>query len=208
MRIFLAGATGVIGMRLMPLLGQEGHQVVGMTRTPEKVELLRELGAEPVVCDVFDVDALNAAVGGARAELVMHQLTDLPDEVDQIPMFAARNNRIRSEGTHNLIEAARAARIDRFVAQSISWEPPGGGEAVRAHERMVLDFGGVVLRYGQLYGPGTYHERDLPDPPRIHVDEAARRTVELLDAPSGAIVVTEADDSIDAGADPPGAAVE
>jgi hypothetical protein len=73
---------------------------------------------------------------------------------------------------------------------------------------MVLDFGGVVLRYGQLHGPGTFYEDELPDPPRIHVDEAARRTVELLDAPSGAIVVTETDDPVDPAADPPGASDE
>lgn len=208
MRIFLAGATGVLGTRLVPLLVGTGHEVVGMTRTPEKGELLRELGAAPVVCDVFDPEALNAAVGGAAVELVMHQLTDLPDRVDQISTFRARNNRMRTEGTSNLIEAASAAGVGRFIAQSISWEPPGGGDAVRTHERMVLDFGGVVLRYGQLYGPGTYYEHEVPDAPRIQVDEAARRTVELLDAPSGAIVVTEADDSVEPGADPPGAAVE
>ena len=207
MRIFLAGATGVLGVRLVPLFVQAGHQVVGMTRTPEKVGLLKELGAEPVVCDVFDADSLNAAVGGATVELVMHQLTDLPDGVDQLSTFRPRNNRMRTEGTRNLIEAARRAGVERFIAQSVSWEPAGGGEAVRNHERMVLDFGGVVLRYGQLYGPGTYYEHELPDPPRIHVDEAARRTVELLDAPSGAIVVTESEDPLDP-ADPPGATVE
>lgn len=205
MRIFLAGATGVLGTRLVPLLVGSGHEVVGMTRTPEKAELLRELGAAPVVCDVFDPEALNAAVGGAAVEMVMHQLTDLPDRVDQISAFRARNNRMRTEGTSNLIEAARAAGVGRFIAQSISWEPPGGGDAVRTHERMVLDFGGVVLRYGQLYGPGTYYEHEVPDPPRIPVDEAARRTVELLDAPSGAIVVTESDEPLDPAADPPGA---
>ena len=193
MRIFLAGASGVIGVRLVPLLLADGHEVVGVTRTPEKVELLRELGAEPVLSDVFDAEGVAGAVAGADVEMVMHQLTDLPDEVDRIPAFAARNNRIRTEGTHNLIAAAHAAGVGRFVAQSISWEPPAGAEAVQAHERMVLDFGGVVLRYGQLYGPGTYYEQDVPDPPRIHVDEAARRTVELLDAPSGAIVVTESE---------------
>lgn len=194
MRIFLAGASGVIGVRLVPLLVQSGHQVVAMTRTPEKIELLRELGAEPVVCDVFDAEALSAAVGAAAVEMVMHQLTDLPDRVDQISVFRERNDRIRTEGTRNLITAARGAGVDRFTAQSIAWEPPGGGEAVRDHERMVLAVGGVVLRYGQLYGPGTYYEHELPDPPRIHVGAAARRTVELLDAPTGVILVTDTDE--------------
>jgi nucleoside-diphosphate-sugar epimerase len=207
-RIFLAGASGVIGVRLVPLLVAASHEVVGMTRTPDKVELVRSLGAEPVVCDVFDLDALSAAVSGAAVAMVMHQLTDLPDRVDQLSEFRQRNNRMRTEGTRNLIEAARAAGVERFIAQSISWEPPGGGEAVRDHERMVLEFGGVVLRYGQLYGPGTFYEDELPDPPRIHVDEAARRTIDLLDAPSGAIVVTETDDPVDPAADPPGATDE
>ena len=195
MRIFLAGATGVIGVRLVPLLVEAGHQVVGSTRSREKAERIRELGAEPVVCDVFDAGGLRDAVAGAGVDLVMHQLTDLPDRVDQIPMFRERNDRIRTEGTHNLLEAARGAGISRFIAQSISWEPPGGAEAVQQHERMVLDFGGVVLRYGQLYGPGTFYEDEPPDPPRIHVQAAARRTVELLDAPSGAIVVTDVEDA-------------
>lgn len=194
MRIFLAGATGVIGVRLVPLLVAEGHGVAGMTRSPAKAELVRELGAEPVICDVFETEALTRAVRGFGAELVMHQLTDLPDRVDQIPVFAARNNRIRTEGTRNLIAAAQAAGANGFIAQSISWRPPAGGEAVEEHERMVLDVGGVVLRYGQFYGPGTYHEHDVPAPPRIHVAEAARRTVELLDADTGVIVIAETEE--------------
>jgi uncharacterized protein YbjT (DUF2867 family) len=194
-RIFVAGASGVLGVQLVPLLVAGGHQVAGMTRSPDKVPRLRQLGAEPVVCDVFDVEALIEAVRGFGPDLVMHQLTDLPDRVDQIPTFRDRNNRIRTEGTHNLIAAAQSAGATRFVAQSISWQPPAGGEAVEEHERAVLDIGGVVLRYGQLYGPGTYHEQDVPDPPRIHVAEAARRTVELLDAGSGAIAVTEVEEA-------------
>ena len=82
MRIFLAGASGVLGVRLVPLLVANGHVVAGMTRSPEKVERLRALGAEPVVCDVYDVAALREAVTAFRPELVMHQLTDLPDEAD------------------------------------------------------------------------------------------------------------------------------
>jgi nucleoside-diphosphate-sugar epimerase len=194
MRIFLAGATGVLGMRLVPLLVNAGHAVGGMTRSAAKAESLVELGAEPVVCDVFDAAAVTEAVGAFAPALVMDQLTDLPDRVDQIPMFRERNNRIRTEGTRNLIDAARAAQVPRFIAQSISWEPPGGAEAVHEHERMVLDAGGVVLRYGQLYGPGTYYEDHPPDPPRIHAEEAARRTLELLDAAPGAIVVTEVEE--------------
>ena len=192
MRIFLAGASGVIGVRLIPLLVRDGHEVAGMTRSPGKTAALRELGAEPVVCDVFDAGALAKAVTAFGPELVMHQLTDLPDQVERIPEFAAGNNRIRTEGTRNLLAAAAQAGATRFLAQSIAWIPPAGGEAVAEHERLVLAAGGVVIRYGTFYGPGTYSGADrVPPPPRIQVDEAARRTVALLTAPSGVVVVTD-----------------
>jgi uncharacterized protein YbjT (DUF2867 family) len=191
MRIFLAGASGVIGVRLIPLLVEQGHDVAGMTRSPNKVEMLQELGAEPVVCDVYDLATLTAAVAGFRTELVMHQLTDLPDTADQIAAHRDRNNRIRTEGTRNLITAMNAVGAERLIAQSIAWRPPAGGEAVEEHERLVLAAGGVVIEYGTFYGPGTYGGDRLPDHPRIHVDEAARRTVGLLDAPSGVVVVAE-----------------
>jgi nucleoside-diphosphate-sugar epimerase len=192
MRVFLAGASGVIGVRLVPLLVRDGHEVAGMTRSPGKAAALRELGAEPVVCDVFDAGGLAQAVTAFGPELVMHQLTDLPEQAEQIPEFAARNNRIRTEGTRNLLAAAARAGATRFLAQSIAWTPPAGGEAVAEHERLVLAAGGVVIRYGVFYGPGTYSGTDrVPPPPRIQVDEAACRTVELLTAPSGVVVVTE-----------------
>jgi nucleoside-diphosphate-sugar epimerase len=191
MRIFLAGASGVIGVRLIPLLVAEGHEVAGMTRSPGKVETLRELGAEPVVCDVYDAGALTAAVTAFGTEMVMHQLTDLPDSAEQITDYRDRNNRIRTEGTRNLITAMRAAGAERLIAQSIAWRPPAGGEAVEEHERLVLEVGGLVIEYGTFYGPGTYGGDRVPDHPRIHVDDAARRTVELLDAPSGVVVVAE-----------------
>jgi len=194
MRIFLAGASGVIGVRLVPLLVAAGHVVAGMTRSPEKADRLRSIGADPVVCDVYDSDTLLEAVVGFGAEAVIHQLTDLPDDEASIPGFEAANARIRREGTRNLLAAARACGASRIIAQSVAWELGGdAGAAVREHERAVLDAGGVVLRYGQLYGPGTYFEDEEPPPPppRIHVDEAARRTVPALDAPAGLMLVTE-----------------
>lgn len=194
MRIFLAGATGVIGRALVPLLLADGHVVAGMTRTADKASALADLGVFPVVCDVYDADRLGAAVTAFAPDLLMHQLTDLPDKEESIPQFAARNNRIRSEGTRNLLAAAAAAGTRHALAQSIAWTPPGAGEVLAAHEQMVLDAGGVVLRYGVLYGPGTYPgETHRPPPPRIHVNDAARRTVAALDAPSGVIVVAEED---------------
>ena len=194
MRVFLAGATGVIGMRLLPLLVGAGHDVAAMTRSQDKAPKIESLGATPVVCDVFDAAALLDAVAAFAPDLVMHQLTDLPDAIDQIPGYAGRNNRIRTEGTHNLLAAAAAAGASRFLAQSIAWTPPGSGDAVAEHERLVLDAGGVILRYGQLYGPGTYYPDEPPAPPRIHVDDAAQRTIAYLDAPSGIVVLCDGDD--------------
>jgi nucleoside-diphosphate-sugar epimerase len=191
-RIFLAGATGVIGVRLVPLLTAAGHQVAGMTRSPDKVASLTALGAEPVVCDVYDADGLRAVVTAFGPDLVMHQLTDLPDSAAELQELSSRNDRMRTEGTRNLLAAGRAASGERFLAQSIAWElPPGRGASVYEHEQAVLDAGGVVVRYGQLYGPGTYYETDPPDPPRIHADAAAARTVPLLDAPSGIVEIVE-----------------
>jgi nucleoside-diphosphate-sugar epimerase len=192
MRIFLAGASGVIGVRLLPLLVSAGHVVAGMTRSPGKAAELEGLGAEPVVCDVYDLETLRAAVVGFEPDAVMHQLTDLPDDVSKIPEFEERNDRIRREGTRNLLAAAAAAGVERFHAQSIAWELPGErGAANRAFERTVLDAGGVVIRYGQLYGPGTYYETEPPPPPRIAIDKAARRTVPLLDTASGVVELVD-----------------
>jgi nucleoside-diphosphate-sugar epimerase len=191
MRIFVAGASGVIGVELVPLLIADGHEVAGMTRTPEKMEALRAHGAEPVLCNVFDAAALQRAVVKFAPEAVIHQLTDLPDQVGQISSYAARNNRIRTEGTRNLLAAAHAAGAGRFLAQSIAWTPPSGGEGVREHERLVLDAGGVVIRYGTFYGPGTYGGERQPPPPRIRVEAAARATVPLLDAESGIVEIVE-----------------
>ena len=162
MRVFLAGASGVIGRRLVPLLVDAGHHVVGLTRSAEGGELIRSLGAEPVVGDVFASDGLKAAVTASGAELVMHQLTDLPDEPTRIGEFAAANARIRREGTRNLLDAARAAGSRHLVAQSVAWRLPGdAGAAVDEMERLVLDAGGVVLRYGQFYGPARITRTNL-----------------------------------------------
>jgi nucleoside-diphosphate-sugar epimerase len=194
MRIFVAGASGAIGVRLVPLLVAAGHRVAGMTRTAAKAERLRELGAEPVVCDVFDAAELVDAVTQYEPEVVIHQLTALPEDAANIAASAPANNRIRREGTHNLLAAAWAASSLRFLAQSVAFDLPGdSGAAVAEHEQAVLERGGVVLRYGHFYGPGTYHENEKAPPPAIHVDEAARRTVEALDAPSGVITVVDSE---------------
>jgi hypothetical protein len=188
----------------VPLLVQEGHEVAGMTRSVAKADSLRAAGATPVICDVYDLAGLTAAVEAFEPEMVMHQLTDLPDSIDDLGSFSDRNDRMRTEGTRNLVTAAglaaaaagagaaaAGAGAPRFLAQSIAWRPPGRGDVVDEHERLVLDAGGIVVQYGQLYGPGTFYEDGVPDPPRIHVDEAARRTVPLLEADSGVVVLAE-----------------
>jgi nucleoside-diphosphate-sugar epimerase len=196
LRVFLAGASGVMGRHLLPLLIAEGHLVAGMTRTPKKVARLREQGAEPIVCDVFDAASLRAAVVAFRPDVVLHQLTDLPDDRAQLAEFARANTRIRDEGTRNLLAAAAAAHAQKFLAQSIAWRlPPDRQPALDAFERAVLAAGGVVLRYGQFYGPGTYFETERPPEPRVHIADAARRTVPLLDAPSGVVVIDEQQES-------------
>lgn len=191
-RIFLAGATGVLGIRLVPLLVADGHTVAGMTRTPEKAASLRMLGAEPVVCDVFERGALEVAIVSFRPDVVIDELTDLPDDASRVPRYVAANARMRREGSRNVLAAAQTAHASRILAQSVAWQLAGeAGAAVAEHERSVLAAGGVVLRYGRLYGPGTYFGHEAPPSPRIHVDEAARRTVAALDAPSGVLTIVE-----------------
>jgi nucleoside-diphosphate-sugar epimerase len=190
--VFVAGASGVIGVRLVPLLVAAGHVVAGMTRSADKAPSLRALGAEAVVCDVYDADALREAVVAFAPDVVLHELTDLPDEERLIGELAAANVRMRREGTANLLAAARAAGARKILAQSIAWDVDGERRAAKDElERSVLAAGGVVLRYGRFYGPGTYYEHDPPPPPRVHVDDAARRTVELLDAEAGVVTVAE-----------------
>jgi nucleoside-diphosphate-sugar epimerase len=205
-RIFLAGAAGVIGRRLTPLLLAQGHSVWGATRTRDKGEVLRGLGARPVVVDVFDAQALAAAVLEAEPEVVIHQLTDLSELHDPAKRSdaLARNARIRDEGTGNLVQAALEARARRLIAQSIAWAyapvPPPHGEdhpldvnaeglrgvsvrGVESLERQVLEASpieGLVLRYGRLYGPGG--GADAPPPaPAVHVDAAAYAALLAID---------------------------
>src|SRR6202042_3241374 len=205
-RIFLAGAAGVIGRRLTPLLLAQGHTVWGSTRSPDKREVLRKLGALPVVVDVFDAEALATAVLEAKPELVIHQLTDLAAVHDPAERSSAlaRNARIREVGTRNLVAAARKAGARRLIAQSIAWAYAPGprpyGEdhpldlnadgdrlvsvrGVESLEREVLGASpmeGVVLRYGRLYGPGSGTDTP-PSPPALHVDAAAYAALLAID---------------------------
>jgi UDP-glucose 4-epimerase len=194
MKILLAGGTGVLGVRLVPLLVAAGHEVVGTTRSAAKADVLAELGATPVTCDVYDRERLVEIAIATAPELVMHQLTDLPDDRDDLgPDVFAANARIRIEGTDNLVAAARAAGVSRFLAQSIAWVASNPG-SVEYLERAVLDVGGVVLRYGQFHGPGTWAATaaDIPDDgPKVGVDHAAEETVAHLTAPTGIYTITD-----------------
>jgi nucleoside-diphosphate-sugar epimerase len=191
-RIFVAGASGVLGIRLVPLLLAEGHEVAGMTRSPEKAATLRKLGVEPVFCDVYERERLETAVVTFRPEVIVCQLTDLPDDASATADHVAANARIRREGTRNMLAAAKVAQAIRFYAQSVAWSLGGeAGAAAEERERLVLEARGVILRYGRLYGPGTYYQDEAPSPPRIHVDEAARRTVLALQTSSGVLTIVE-----------------
>jgi nucleoside-diphosphate-sugar epimerase len=200
MRILVAGASGAIGRRLLPLLLADGHAVTGITRAAERAAAIESLGARAVVADVFDAEALRNTALDARPEVVINQLTDLPrflhGPLD--PAVSARNARIRIEGTRNLTEAATAAGARRLIAQSIAFiyadnaspnvetdalaSANGHGPAavtargIRALEEATLNapgIDGVVLRYGRLYGPGTWFEGPQ-GPGSLHVDAAAQ----------------------------------
>ncbi len=191
-RVFLAGGSGAIGVRLIPLLVADGYEVTAMTRSPQKVPLLARLGADVVVCDVFDRVALHEAVTTSAPSIVVHQLTDLPDDQSKIPERGAANTRMRLDGTDNLVSAATAVGVSRLLAQSVAWQLPEPGARAVAHlEDAVLGVGGTVLRYGRWYGPGTYSESAEPPPPRIHIDAAARSTIEALAKPPGLYTAME-----------------
>src|SRR5215213_5335381 len=187
MRIFFAGASGVIGPVLTPRLVEAGHEVVAMTRTEAKAERLAADGAEPVVCNVLDADALRDAVVAARPDAVIHHLTDLPQQMtpDQMKSGLEATNRVRTKGTANLIAAARAAGARRIVAQSVAFAygpkatglydesdplyvdgPAPGAETaagVAELERQVTNadgLEGLALRFGFWYGPRTAYASD------------------------------------------------
>jgi nucleoside-diphosphate-sugar epimerase len=183
MRVFVAGATGALGRRLVPQLVARGHEVVGTTRSPARAGALRAAGAEPVALDVLDADAVMTAVTAARPDVVVHEATALAGDLDlrRFEAAFAQTNRLRTAGTDHLLAAAVAARAVRFVAQSYAGWPSArtGGpvkteedpldpdppaalrpalEAIRHLETVVTgaaELTGVALRYGGFYGPGT-----------------------------------------------------
>lgn len=232
MRVFVAGATGAIGRVLVGQLVAHGHQVVGTSRRAEGVAGLQAAGAEGVVVDAFDAESVARAVAAAAPDAVIHQLTSLSGGT------SADNGRIRRAGTRNLVDAAARAGVNRIVAQSIAWAYEPGDTP--ADESVPLDVGAgeprittvngivaleeavreidqhVVLRYGQLYGPGTWYRRggvadavlhgDSSDPAArflgglppndavssfVHVSDAARAAVAALEWPSGVVNIVD-----------------
>ena len=186
MRVFLAGATGAIGRRLVPQLVEAGHEVTAVTRSEKKLDKLYELGTEPILCDVFDAERLGSVVAQAEPEAVINQLTDLPQNLNprKLKEYYAANNRVRRDGTSNLLSAALGAGVRRFLVQgSAYWYAPAGGpvkteaaplyldapppigpavETINEVEESVLSadgIEGVVLRYGMFYGPGTWYAK-------------------------------------------------
>jgi nucleoside-diphosphate-sugar epimerase len=193
--IFIAGASGAIGRRLTPLLLNAGFAVYGLTRDAAKARELEAHGVRAIVGDVYDAPSLAAAVASAQPEIVVHQLTDLPqaraDRSD--PKALERNARVRVEGTKNLVEAALQCDAQRIVAQSIAFAYQAGPEphaerdpldaatrgSVITLERLVLESPpliGTVLRFGSLYGPGTWYDEPNGNVP-VHVDAAASATL-------------------------------
>lgn len=220
MKVFLAGASGAIGRRLVPLLLADGHEVIGMTRSADAARALEAARVRPVMVDVFDADALARAVVAARPDVVMHQLTDLPRVLNDEKQLAAaypRNARMRTEGTRNLVAAAKAASARRFIVQSVAFAYAPGREphveadplnlsdgprleTVRAAadmERQVLESGmqAVVLRYGLFYGPGTWSEGPARKPP-LHIDAAARAAALVVTRGAGVYNIADDDGTV------------
>ncbi len=232
MRVFVAGATGAIGRPLVPRLVAAGHEVTGTTRSEGRARDLRAAGARAAVCDALDAPALRAAVAEASPEVIVHQLTALPHRFEprDASLYDA-TNRLRREATRTLVEAAREAGA-RVVCQSIAFayapvgspikeendplftdaaEPFGTAvAAIAAMERRVLEAGGIVLRYGWFYGPGTFYgaagsmtadvrRRRFPVVGRgsgissfIHTDDAAEATLAAVErGPAGAYNIVD-----------------
>lgn len=214
MRVFVAGATGVIGRRLLPALRAAGHEPIGMTRSPEKAAALTAQGIEAVVCDAYDAAGLAQAVAEAQPDQIVHALTDLPEAINmrRFERELRSTGRLRREGTRNLLAAARAAGVRRIVAESIAfiYAPEGdwvkdedaplaiatlpfAAEPIADLERQVLEAGGIVLRYGQLYGPGTGFTRD-----GSWATNLRRRRLPIVGAGSGMFSFLHVDDAASA----------
>jgi nucleoside-diphosphate-sugar epimerase len=218
MRVFVAGASGAIGRPLVRKLLAAGHELTGMTRREERAVAMRNEGAAAVVCDVFEPAALNEALVAARPEIVLHALTALPPRFKPKSDYLAATNRVRTEGTQNLIAAAREAGARRLVAESVAFfyepqgdwvkdeeaplfvDPPGrfaaGRDALVELEGAVTGaegLEGLVLRCGWFYGPGTYYDRG-----GSQAEETLKRRNPVVGAGTGLFSFVHVDDVADA----------
>jgi len=217
-KVFVAGASGAIGRPLVRQLVAAGHKVTGTTRREERAEEIRAAGANAVVCDALDDAALREAVAEAAPEAVVHQLTALPHELALKGDFLESTNRLRTEGTRNLLDAARAAGARRYLSHSVAFfyapegdwvkdeeaplleDAPGpfGGatRAIGAMERQVTtaeDIEGIVLRYGWFYGPGTHFAAD-----GWQAKEARRRRLPVVGKGTGTYSFIHVEDAASA----------
>jgi len=218
MRVFVAGASGVIGRVLVPKLVAAGHEVTGTARKEQSAEAIRAAGAEPAVCDCLDPVAVEEAVIAANPEVIVSELTRLPEKYDLRTIDYGPTNRVRVEGGRNLISAGRKVGARRFITQSVAfvYEPEGdwvkdedaptftdapgpfksGLEATMTSEREALGaegMEGLVLRYGQFYGPDTYFDRG-----GSIASEVERRRFPIVGKGSGVFSFIHIDDAADA----------
>ncbi|XOK63227.1 NAD-dependent epimerase/dehydratase family protein [Paenibacillus elgii] len=222
MKILVAGATGVIGRLLLPILVREGHEVIGMTRKESAKSIIMEMGAFPLVADALDRESVIAALREVRPEVVIHQLTSLSS------YNLEDNARIRTIGTRNLVDASQAVGVRRMIAQSISWTYEPGNHPAKEEESLDLEAPQprkrtvdgvlsleqavaempeyVILRYGLLYGPGTWYDRNglMTEKVRrkelkategitsfLHVEDAALAAAAALEWPNGPVNIVD-----------------
>ncbi|OME02601.1 dTDP-glucose 4,6-dehydratase [Paenibacillus odorifer] len=222
MRIFVAGAAGVIGRSLLPKLLQAGHEVIGLTHKEENKTILESLGAQAVIADVYERESIFAAIQAAQPEVVIHQLTSLSQR------NFADNSRIRIEGTRNIVDASLTNGVKQIIAQSISWAYEAGEgpatentpldtnasesrmrtiEGIRSLEKAVAEIPNhVILRYGMLYGQGTWYDAAglMTEEIRkgrltateavtsfLHVEDAANAAALALNWPSGPVNIVD-----------------
>jgi nucleoside-diphosphate-sugar epimerase len=219
MRVFVAGASGAIGRPLVAKLIAAGHEVTGMTRSEARAEEIRAAGGDAAVVDVFDANALEAAMSESAPEVVIHELTALPERMNfRKKDLYTGTNRVRTEGSRNLIRGARAAGAGRFLSQSIAfaYRPEGGPvkseddpllddapppfssgvDALHEMEELVLGTEGIeglVLRYGFFYGPGTHYGAD-----GTIVQDVRRRRLPIVGDGTGVFSFIHVDDAADA----------
>jgi nucleoside-diphosphate-sugar epimerase len=214
MKVFVAGATGAIGRPLVAQLRGAGHEVVGMTRSQEHAGALRAAGAEAALADALDAGAVRQAVEQARPEVVINELTDLdrPLNPRKYAEWLEGTNRLRREGTRNLVDAARAAGVRRFISQSVAFAydfQPGtkteasplmgveGGDmsaAIGELEQQTLAAPeGMVLRYGFFYGPGTSY-----DAGGQQIEMIRKRQMPIVGGGRGAFPFVHVDDAASA----------